>query len=98
MTPSEATGITDCLICGPARVRYIYGGEVSNPELWFIHIRTGECLIQLDLDWPEPDTSIFTGPIYEEDKFLISFNYLVDITPQTATKFAHRFLNLKAFL
>jgi len=91
----DQNGIIDCPSC-PNKTRYVCSGSMSKPEVWYIHLRMDPFLIEWDLE--RPATSIYSGPTYKENNFIMTLEQPLPYSQEEAAKFLNRLDNIKVFL
>jgi len=91
------TGILDCQTCN-YQTRYVCSGSLTNPEVWYIHVRVDPYLLEWNLvDYPNK-THVYSGPIYKEDQFIMTLEELLPYSEEAIFNIIHRLLKIKAFI
>lgn len=91
------TGIIDCNHC-PNKTRYVCSGSTSKPEVWYIHVRVDPYLLEWNLVDEPIATNVYSGPIYKEDKFVMTLEKPLPFSQQEINLLLERLLKIKAFI
>lgn len=91
------TGIMDCSTC-PHKTRYVCSGSTSNPEVWYIHVRVDPYLLEWNLVDEPIATTVYSGPTYKEDKFVMTLEKPLPYDMQAISKLLERLLKIKSFI